>query len=116
MTAAMVGFLKVMFMLTGIICLVLSFLIGYKEKATLIAGYDPLKVKDKKRLCRWIGGWLAIAGLFTMCYPWVLSPEKVRPLLWVFCFVIPILIVIVFMITGSGRYEKKRGGVEDRAL
>ncbi len=107
MPADLIWFIRIMFLLVGLICLVLSFLIWFKEKATLIAGYDPSKVKDKKGLCRWIGGWTGILGIFVVLYPWFMSLEKTRFWFWFFGFVIPTMIVTVIMITGSWKYEKK---------
>jgi uncharacterized membrane protein len=107
MPADLIWIIRIMFLLVGLICLALGFLIWFKEKATLIAGYDESKVKDKKGLRRWIGGWTIILGIFIVVYPWVMSPEKSGFWAWFICFVIPVLIVVVAMITGSWRYEKR---------
>ena len=99
--------IKVTFALVGLLCIVLSYLIGVKGKTSLIAGYDPSKVKDEKGLSRFFGIMTFILGLFTVLFPFVYGPEKAKPLIWLLYLVVPVIVITLVMIFGSSRYEHK---------
>ncbi len=101
--------IKTVFTLVGLLCVVLSYLIGVKGKTTLIAGYDPSKVKDEKGLSRFFGILTFIIGLFTILYPFAYRPDGERPLIWLLYFAVPVIVITLVMIFGSTRYESKSG-------
>ena len=101
--------IKSVFTLTGLLCIVFSYLIGVKGKTTLIAGYDPSKVKDEKGLSRFFGILTFILGLFTIVYPFACRPDGERPLIWLLYYTVPVIIITLVMIFGSSRYESKQG-------
>lgn len=98
---------KTIFSLVGFICIIFGFLIGVKGRTTLIAGYDPAKVKDEQGLSRFIGIFTFIIGLFTILFPWVYGFEKTKPLLWVLYYCAPVIIIVLIMVIGTSRFEYK---------
>jgi hypothetical protein len=99
---------RIIFSFAGFLCLVFSFLIGVMGKNTLIAGYDPARVKDERGLSRFIGFMTLLLGLFTFLYPWVFGLERTRPLVWVAYYCIPVLVIAIIMVIGSSRFEHKK--------
>ncbi len=102
-------FMKVIFGLVGILCIVFAYIVGAKGRVDLIAGYShkPEKIKDPVGLAKYMGIWILIVGIFTALYPWVYGPMRTTPLRWVLYFCIPIVVIMVIMIAGSKRYEHK---------
>lgn len=100
-------FVRIIFSLFGLLCVVFSYLIGVKGKATLIAGYDPEKVKDERGLTRFIGITTFIIGLFTILFPWAYGPDKAKPLFWILYYCVPVIIIALIMVIGSSKYESK---------
>jgi hypothetical protein len=98
-------FIKVIFALVGLICIIFSYLIGIKGKTTLISGYDPAKVKDERGLSRFIGIFIFILGLFTILYPLAYAPNNAHPIIWILFYCVPIIIIAIIMVIGSSRYE-----------
>ena len=90
--------LKIVFGIIGLLCLVFGYLIGVKKKLTLIAGYNPDKVRDKEGLARFMGIITAIVGFVMILYPWVYGPGSTTPPRWFAYFPIPIVIIIVTLI------------------
>jgi hypothetical protein len=109
MTEGAVIFLRIIFGLGGIMCIVFAYVIGAKQRFDLIAGYNhkPEKCKDPVGLAKFMGIWIFIVGIFTGIYPWIYGPERTRPLLWVLYFCIPVVVIAVIMNVGSKRYEHK---------
>ena len=99
--------IKTIFSLVGFLCIIFAFFIGVKRKTTLIAGYDPAKVKDEQGLSRFIGVLTFFIGLFTILFPWVYGFEKTKPLLWVLYYCVPIIILVLIMVIGSTKFEDK---------
>jgi hypothetical protein len=97
--------LKLIFGLTGVILLVLAYVIGMKKKVTLIAGYDPEKCTDEAGLARFGGIMTFLFGLVVIVFPWVYGPERAEPLRWLLSFAAPIVILVIIMIVGTSRYE-----------
>lgn len=101
--------LKLIFGLVGLILIVCAYLIGVKKKVTLIAGYNPEKIKDNDGLARFAGVMSAIFGLVTILYPWIYGPERTTPLRWLVYFMITLGIPVIVMCIGVNRYERKPG-------
>jgi hypothetical protein len=104
--------LKLIFGLVGLMLFVFAYLIGVKKKVTLIAGYNPEKVKDEAGLARFAGVMTTIFGLVVILFPWIYGPERTTPLRWLLYFAVPVVIFVVVMIIGTSRYERTPG---DRA-
>jgi len=104
--------LKLIFGLVGLMLFVFAYLIGVKKKVTLIAGYNPEKIKDDAGLARFAGVMTVIFGLVVILYPWVYGPEKTTPLRWLLYFMVSLGIPVIVMCVGITRYERKPG---DRA-
>lgn len=99
--------LGIVFGLIGLVCLVLGYLIGVKKKLNLIAGYNPDKVRDKAGLAKFMGIMTAVLGVIMILYPWVFSPSSTAPLRWLAHFPVPVVIIIIIMLVGNARYERK---------
>ncbi len=99
--------IRIVFGIIGLICLVLGYLIGVRKKLTLIAGYNPDKVRDKAGLAKFMGVMTAILGLIMILYPWVYGPEKTTPPRWFVYFPVPVVVIIVIMLIGNAKYERK---------
>ena len=99
--------LRIIFGLIGLLCLVFGYLIGVNKKLNLIAGYNPDKVRDKAGLARFMGVMTAILGLIVILYPWVYGPESTTPPRWFAYFPVPVVIIIVIMLIGNAKYEKR---------
>ena len=99
--------IKMIFSLFGLLCIVFSYLIGVKGKVTLIAGYDPKKVKDEHGLSRFIGILTFIIGLFTILYPWAYGPDRAKPLIWILYYCALVIVLVLIMVIGSSKYEYK---------
>ena len=99
--------LRIVFGLIGLICLVLGYLIGVNKKLNLIAGYNPDKVRDKEGLARFMGIMTSVLGVVMILYPWVFGPSSTAPQRWLFHFPVPVVIIIIIMLAGNARYERK---------
>jgi len=99
--------LRIVFGIIGLICLVLGYLIGVGKKVKLIAGYDPNKCKNEAGLAKFMGIMTAIIGLVMILYPWVYGPGRTTPLRWILYFPVPVVIIIVIMLVGCSKYERK---------
>lgn len=53
---------------TGLLLLLFGYLIKYQSMATLIAGYDPKQVKEKRGLTNFVGGHVLIMGAVFCAY------------------------------------------------
>ncbi len=49
---------------TGVVFILLGFLIGYKNKSNLINGVDFSKISDVGKFCRTFGNGLILSGVF----------------------------------------------------
>ena len=99
--------LKLIFGLTGLMLFVFAYLIGVKKKVTLIAGYDPEKVKDNEGLARFAGIMVTIFGLITLLFPWIYGPERTTPIRWLVYFMVVLGIPVIVMCVGMTRYERR---------
>ncbi|MGZ3766425.1 MAG: DUF3784 domain-containing protein [Mucilaginibacter sp.] len=52
----------------ALLIMFLAYLIKYKKKVNIIAGYDETTVKDKNGLANWVGGTLLISGCLTFMF------------------------------------------------
>lgn len=50
--------------ITGVVFILLGFLIGYKNKSNLINGVDFTKISDVTKFCRTFGNGLILSGVF----------------------------------------------------
>ena len=107
-------FIKIIFALIGLLCIIFSYLIGIKGKTTLIAGYDPSKVKDEKGLSRFIGILTFILGLFTILYPLAFAPNNEKPLIWILFYCMPVIFISIVMVIGSSKYGYRSNNGEKR--
>ena len=92
------------FGLTGLILLVLGYLIKYRGMTNLIAGYSPERVRDERGLANWAGGVALFFGGYTVA---------VGLLLFLFLQVLPVLAALyvltitvgtVVLVLGCRRY------------
>ncbi len=99
--------LGIVFGIIGVICLVLGYQIGVKKKVNLIAGFDPEKCTNEAGLARFMGIMTAILGVVMILYPWVFGPSSTAPHKWLAHFPVPVVIIIIVMLVGNARYERK---------
>jgi len=90
----------------AVMCFVWAYLIGVKQKVSLIAGYDASKVADQKGLCRWIAFWLVLAGICGAAYPWIFGPSKPPGPPWGLFAVFVVFAAIMWL----GAQRCKKGG------
>ncbi len=57
-------FIFLICLITGIVFILLGFLIGYKNKSNLINGVDFSKISDVGKFCRTFGNGLILSGVF----------------------------------------------------
>lgn len=60
--------LPITFFLLGCVLAVIGYLIRYRGKTHLIAGYDPRKVEDEQELAKWSGNKALLLGCITVFF------------------------------------------------
>ena len=61
-------FVGIIVALASLLIIYLAYLIKYKKKVELIAGYDEKSIKDKDGLANWIGGTLLKTGILSFFF------------------------------------------------
>lgn len=88
----------VMFLLGGLPCIVIGYLIAYKDRVDLIAGWDEKRVNNPVAYGKILGTSLIILGVGLSFQPvlWVLSlvPVPAMVVIFIFLVLIPIFAVI----------------------
>lgn len=88
---------------TGLVTLLLGYLIKARRMAGLIAGYDPRQVKDARGLTDWVGLNVSLIGGLVVLYGFV--PMLLQAGLWMHLgFALLLLILIVRTAYGARRY------------
>ncbi|HTH83185.1 MAG TPA: DUF3784 domain-containing protein [Mucilaginibacter sp.] len=91
----------------GLLFLLLGYLIKYKKKMNLIAGYDPTQIADKDGLANWMGGVTIVMGSILMLSALALHYFPGHQTFIMNTFIASILIGCVTMVVGSYRYKAK---------
>jgi len=83
----------------------LAYLIKYKKRVEIIAGYDERTCKDKDGLANWIGGSLLITGLICLLLGIVatLMPNHTDHMMIAFGIIVLLWVVIVNV--GGRKYK-----------
>ncbi|KUO50238.1 MAG: hypothetical protein APF76_11035 [Desulfitibacter sp. BRH_c19] len=89
----------------GLLVCMLGYLIWFKQKIALIAGYKEKYIKDKKGLSQFMGKWLFTIGITTM-----LIPLGIRVIdyyvWWLYTFIILVAAIRIYFRTPY--YYKKK--------
>lgn len=91
------------FILLGMSLLIIlpGYLIRFKHKVEIIAGYDPKRVKDKAGLAKWVGSNLLALGFIGLVTTAIAFAYPSIALAFFFCY-IGIIIIGVFITTFQG--------------
>lgn len=89
----------------GLVLLLLGYLIRGQGLATLIAGYDPKKVKNPRGLTDWVGSHVMAVGAMTLVYALVpLVPPNHTGLPFHLGFLLFLLVMVVRTVAGARRF------------
>lgn len=102
----MVGIL-IIFCATGLLILVLSYLIKYKKQAQLISGYDESLIADKDGFCSWIGGVLMWPGIYAIITGVLLYSWPESGLLIALSFGVFTITACFIAVAGSKKFKKR---------
>ncbi|MCS3924781.1 DUF3784 domain-containing protein [Methanosalsum natronophilum] len=78
---------QLIFLFSGLMLIILGYLIAFKKKMCLISGYNENKVKNKHGLAKLVGYFTIILGLMTAIMP-ILIQYIGEHAIWIFSFVI----------------------------
>ncbi len=106
MTPAILASL-IMVVAAAIPLFVLGYLIKYRKRVNLIAGYDPARVRDHDGLARWMGSWAIALGAVTLAFAALLAtlPDAVGPVAAGFISVAVVSGIV--MLVGCRRYTMR---------
>ena len=97
--------------LVGLIGIRMGYLIKYKNKPGLIAGYDPNRVKDRQGLCDFMGANLMLTGLVVILFGAAISitlffnPNSLAILGWIAAEVACIIGLAIRAVAGAQKFQ-----------
>ena len=96
---------NVLTIIIGFIVFFIGYLIKYQKMSEIISGLNPLKIKDKEGLGRWVGGniiLIGISGLFFGSVGLVVDLNYASLLIYV--YLVCLFLITLRMSQGSKRY------------
>lgn len=82
-----------------------GYLIKYKKKVNIIAGYDEQTCNDKVGLANWVGGTLIIMGILCFLFAVTLNFLPNYTHLMMAAYGITIFLFALIAVTGSKKYK-----------
>ena len=92
----------------GLPLLVLGYLIKYRKRVSLIAGYDPARVRDPEGLARWFGSWTLTLGGLSVLFAGLLAAFARHTTVVVAGYVVLNVACAVLLTTGCRRYTAEK--------
>lgn len=96
--------INIIFIIIGVFFALLGFLVFKFKMIEILAGYDEKKVIDKDGLARWTGSNLILMGIGVVVSSVICDIADINS---VFFFVSIVLLIVMRIIIGNRRYEKK---------
>jgi uncharacterized protein DUF3784 len=94
----------VVLLFAGLPLLVLGYLIRYRKRLGLIAGYDPARVRDPEGLARWFGSWVLALGALSVIFAGLLAAPSSHTGAIVVGYVVVDFACAAVLVLGCRRY------------